>query len=83
MKKIPKTTLFEHILKNQHNYVFGALLFIYVQFTPSQGLQRLQTTYLRNRTIEVWPCSLTMGICPLTCENSMVPDVNNPLALTD
>jgi hypothetical protein len=50
-----------------------SLLLVHIWSTPSQGTNGLKNTY---KTTEPWKCD--HGKCPLTWDDFMVHDVNNP-----
>ena len=77
-----QTTIFGHISKKlAHPFFFGAwsFLLVHIWFTPSQGPKGFKNAIIQIRTMEVWSWSVTMEKCPLTWDNFMVHDINNPL----
>ena len=55
---------------------FGAwsLLMVHIRFTPSQGPQGIENWFIQKSDYG----NVTIEECPLTWDNFMVHDVNNP-----
>ena len=83
MKKILKTTLFEHILKKTAHPLFGAwsLLLVHVWFTPSQGFKGFKNAFSRNEIMEVFPWIVTLGKMPFDMGQLHGPWSKQPLSL--